>query len=267
MFEIEASVLTHVGRVRTNNEDSVSLVRPCDQRHKSSHGTLAVVADGMGGHEGGEFASKLALEAIVRGYYSSIAPPSAALEEAFQIANREVYAASQQNSALKGMGTTCVAVAVRDDLAWWAWVGDSRLYLLRNRQIYRMTEDQTVVQELTRRGLLTPEEAHNHPDRSVLERALGTRDHVEPALGGQPIRLATGDRLLLCSDGLHDLIGDAEILECAAEGPVADCADALLQGALDRGGFDNVSILLLGASTRTATHRRTPVITREYVVE
>lgn len=267
MFEINASVLTHAGKVRTNNEDSVSLVRPSDKSVMSSRGVLALIADGMGGHEGGEFASKLAVEGIVRSYYGSIATPPAALQDAFRDANRAIYRAAKKNPSLKGMGTTCVAVAVCDDQAWWAWVGDSRLYLLRDGTAYRMSEDHTVVQELVRRGLLPPEEACNHPDRSVLERAIGTRDRVETALGAQAIQLAPGDRLLLCSDGLHDLMDEAEIAECARAGPVADCTEALLHVALERGGFDNVSIILLEVKPELATHRRPPVITREHIVE
>jgi protein phosphatase len=264
MFDIEACVLTDVGRVRTNNEDSVSLVRPNGKALLASHGVLALVADGMGGHEGGELASKLAVDEIARSYYASIAPPLAALDHAIRSANRAVYQASCATPALKGMGTTCIAAVVRDDRAWWAWVGDSRLYLLRDRQIYRLSEDHTVVQELVRRGLLGSAEALNHPDRSVLERALGTRKEVTPALGSQAVRLNAGDRLLLCSDGLHDLIEDQEFAERAGAGAIAESAQALLHLALERGGFDNTSLILLEARSETVNPKR-PAVTREHV--
>jgi protein phosphatase len=267
MLEIEASVLTNVGRVRTNNEDFVSLIRPSRGNHLTSHGVLALVADGMGGHEGGELASRLAVDAIVRSYYGSTAPTSSALAEAIRNANCEVYRASRQNSALKGMGTTCVAVAMRDDQAWWAWIGDSRLYLLRSSQSYRMSEDHTVVRELIRRGLMTPEEAYNHPDRSVLDRAIGTKDRIEPTVSKEAIRLSPGDRLLLCSDGLHDLVTDEEIAELAGDKPVADSAESLMRLALARGGFDNVSIVLLEMRDETAAPKHPPSITREHIVE
>ncbi len=172
MFEIDASVLTDAGRVRANNEDSVGLFRPNAADVMKSRGVLALVADGMGGNEGGEFASKLAADGISRGYYHSNGLPPQALAEAFVDVNRQIFEAAAENPALKGMGTTCVAVAICEDQAWWAWVGDSRLYLLRGAEIYRMSEDHTVVHELICRGLLTAEEARDHPDRSILARAM-----------------------------------------------------------------------------------------------
>jgi serine/threonine protein phosphatase PrpC len=265
MLEIDASVVTNVGRVRTNNEDSVCLIRPSHKAPLSSHGVLALLADGMGGHEGGELASKLAMEGIARSYYSSMGPPPEALDEALRTANGEVYQASRKRSALRGMGTTCVAVVLRDDRAWWAWVGDSRLYLLRSGQIYQMSEDHTVVHQLVRKGLLTPEEAYNHPDRSVLERAIGTRVQVEPSIGKEPIYLASGDRLLLCSDGLHDLITNDEIVAHAASGPIAECAEGLIDLALERGGFDNVSVILLELRDESTTVGRQLAVTREHI--
>jgi|HubBroStandDraft_1064217.scaffolds.fasta_scaffold00190_5 serine/threonine protein phosphatase PrpC len=267
MFEIDASVLTHMGKVRTNNEDSVTFVRPNAAEARKSHGVLAVVADGMGGHEAGELASKLAAEGIARGYYRSCATPPEALADAFREANREIFETSAKDPGLKGMGTTCVAAAILDDLAWWAWVGDSRLYLLRRGRIYRMSEDHTVVHEMVRRGLLTAEEAHCHPERSALARAMGTRESIELAVGAQPIHLADGDRLLLCSDGLHDLLTDEEIAEYAGETLVAASAERLLLLALERGGFDNISIVLLEAKLESEVVKKPASITREHVCE
>jgi protein phosphatase len=225
---------------------------------------LAVLADGMGGHEGGELASKLALEGIARSYYGSMGPPPEALDEALRSANGDVYLASREKTALRGMGTTCVAVVLRDDRAWWAWVGDSRLYLLRGEQIYQMSEDHTVVHQLVRKGLLTLEEAYNHPDRSVLERAIGTRIEIEPSICTEPIRLANGDRLLLCSDGLHDLVTNDEIAVHAANGPIAECAEGLINLALERGGYDNVSVILLEVKDESTTVGRKLAVTREH---
>jgi serine/threonine protein phosphatase PrpC len=267
MFDLNASVVTNVGKVRTNNEDFATLIRPNHESTSASRGTLALVADGMGGHEGGELASSLAVEAIVRSYYGSMLPPRESLAKALCDANQEVFKASRQNSGLKGMGTTCIAVVICDDQAWWSWIGDSRFYLLRDKQIYRMSEDHTVVQQLIRRGVLTVEEAYTHPDRSVLDRAIGTRNRVEPEAGEEAIHLVAGDRLLLCSDGLHDLVNDSEMAEVAAEGSVADCAEALVQLALERGGYDNVSLILLEASPEATAPKRAPVITREHVAQ
>ncbi|HUO28383.1 MAG TPA: PP2C family serine/threonine-protein phosphatase [Bryobacteraceae bacterium] len=266
MLEIDACALTHMGKVRTNNEDSVSFVRPSDKGPLATHGVLAVVADGMGGHEGGELASRIAADAIARSYYGSSAAPPRALEQAFHDASRAVFDTSRENPQLKGMGTTCVAAAIRGAEAWWAWIGDSRLYLVRDSRIYRMSEDHTLVQDMVRRGLMTAEEARNHRDRSVLERAMGTRERIEPGLGHEPIALVAGDRLLLCSDGLHDLIGDDDLARLAVGRPVVECGDALLHLALDCGGPDNISIVLVEARAESSTPRRTPGKTREHIL-
>lgn len=264
MFEIDACVLTHCGNVRSNNEDSVSLVRPRNAAQQESHSLLAIVADGMGGHEGGELASRLAVETIERAWLNSAVAPVAVLEAAFVEANRAIYRAARMNANLKGMGTTCVALAVCNDEAWWAWIGDSRLYLLREGRAYRMSEDHTVVQEMLRHGLITAEDARDHRDRSVLARAVGTREHIEPGLGSEPIRIRPGDRLLLCSDGLHDLVEDEEMVRTTADRSAAESANRLLSLALERGGHDNISIILLAAACQT-TPKRPPRKTREHV--
>lgn len=264
MLEIEAAVMTHMGKVRTNNEDSISLVRPSGRSALASHGVLALVADGMGGHNAGERASSLAAETIGRAYFDSIAAPRDALLDAIQLANRAIYREARADRRCKGMGTTCVAVAVCDDRAWWAWVGDSRLYLVRAGLVYRLTEDHTVVQDMVRRGWMSREEASEHRDRNVLERALGTREAVDAGSSESGIRLQDGDRLLLCSDGLHDLVSDDEIAEWMGSGSFSASAQALLDGALDRGAPDNVSVLLLQTTTRSAP--RVPGPTREHML-
>ncbi|MGA3035607.1 MAG: PP2C family serine/threonine-protein phosphatase [Terracidiphilus sp.] len=258
--------MTHMGKIRTNNEDSVSFVRPTDNDALQTHGLLALLADGMGGHEGGELASKLAVDEITRTYYDSNEPPPVALASAFRNANRVIFRAARANRKLKGMGTTCIAVALCNDRAWWAWIGDSRLYLLRGGQIYRMSEDHTVVQDMMRRGLLTREEAHNHRDRGVLERALGTRETAEFELGSDAIQLALGDRLLLCSDGLHDLVDDDEIARCGTDGPVNQGAERLLDLALELGGHDNITVVLLEANPASSQPKRPLARTREQVI-
>jgi PPM family protein phosphatase len=266
MLEIEACVLSHVGKVRTENEDCASFVRPSDKGPLATHGMLAVLADGMGGHEAGELASQLAVEWVTRSYYSAKARPPEALKRALLDANREIYRTARAEPALKGMGTTCVAAAVCGDQAWWAWIGDSRLYLLRAGRIERLSEDHTLVQDMVRRGLMTAEEARCHSDRNVLERAMGTREEVEVGMGKRPIALAAGYRLLLCSDGLHDLIGDEELGKRGGEGSVADSAQTLLDLALDRGGHDNISVVLVEARAESALPKRTPATTREHIL-
>jgi protein phosphatase len=265
MLEFDTSVLTHCGKVRSNNEDSVSLVWPRDRATHQSHGLLAIVADGMGGHEGGELASRVAVETIERAWVNSSLEPTAALESAFAEANHAIYQAALLNPRLKGMGTTCVAVVLLEDQASWAWIGDSRLYLLREGRAYRLSEDHTVVQEMLRNGLVTPEEARNHRDRSVLARAMGTREQIQPGVGGKSIRLRPGDRLLLCTDGLHDLVEDEELTSPDADVPAAEDAERLLALALTRGGHDNVSLILIAASSEPSVKQPLRT-TREQVI-
>ena len=252
MLTIEAVVITDTGIVRTHNEDSVTYVKPNDPDEFSSHGVLALVADGMGGHNAGEHASKLAVDTITRSYFRSAEEPRQALLNAIYDANREIYRASLASTAWKGMGTTCVVLAICNDEAWWAWVGDSRLYLLRDGMVYRLTEDHTVVQDMVRQGWMTQEEAHAHHDRNVLERAIGTRHTVKADASDVPIRLCAGDRLLLCTDGLHDLVHDEEMAGWAGGAQVSESAEKLIQAALARGGHDNISVILIEAKEEAA---------------
>jgi protein phosphatase len=261
-LDIDAVVMTHAGKVRKHNEDFATYVRPSDRTALASHGVLALVADGMGGHNAGEHASRLAGDTVTRSYFQSTEEPRQALLDALNAANLTVFCAAMENRVWKGMGTTCVAASICNGQVWWAWIGDSRMYLLRGGKIYQLTEDHTVVQEMVRNGWMTQEEARMHRDRNVLERALGTRRGVNAGIGDAALWLEAGDRLLLCSDGLHDLLNQQELAEMAGEAAVASSAERLVQAALARGGHDNVSIVLLEA--RTEPVPRQPAQTREY---
>ncbi len=265
MLDFDTSVITHCGKVRTNNEDSVTLVWPRNSDSQKPRSLLAIVADGMGGHEGGELASRMAVETIEHAWLESTRAPNAALHSAFVEANRAIYRAARLNARLKGMGTTCVASVLSEERASWAWIGDSRLYLLHEGRAYRLSEDHTVVQKMVRDGLITPEEARHHRDRSVLAQAMGTRQSIRPSLGGDPMRIEPGDRLLLCSDGLHDLVEDEELVAACAEGSAADAANRLVSLALERGGHDNISLILIAASCQPLLKRQ-PRKTREQVI-
>jgi PPM family protein phosphatase len=263
-MEIAAAVLTHEGKVRDHNEDCVTFVRQSDADALANHGVLAVVADGMGGHKAGEQASRIAADIIARAYFDSRESPRRALLSAIASANHAVYETAAGNPAWKGMGTTCVAVVICRDLAWWAWVGDSRLYLFRRGEIFRLTEDHTVVQDMVRRGWMTQQEAETHADRNVLERAIGTRETVQAGVCDSAMRLEEGDRLLLCSDGLHDVIRDRDLAACLSSRGIAEGGEHLLQLALERGGPDNISLVLMEAKTKTPGRR--PATTREHVL-
>src|SRR5262249_25152408 len=160
-----------------------------------------VVADGMGGCQAGEVASRLAVEIIAEAYYASTRTPIVALMEAFQQANRQIHYLSLVRSGLNGMGTTCTALVLQGRQAYSAHVGDSRLYVIRSSSIYQMTEDHSVARELMRRGALTAEDARRQPDRNLLLRALGSRSTVEVATWEQPLPVHSGDCFVLCSDG------------------------------------------------------------------
>jgi serine/threonine protein phosphatase PrpC len=239
---LETSLLSDIGCCRTTNEDAGQVIRPAQPRVLAKKGTLLLVADGMGGCEGGEIASQLAVETVRRSYYASRAQIPAALVEAFQEANRVVYRLSLDRPELKGMGTTCTALVLCRDLAWVAYVGDTRLYLIRKGSIYQLIEDHSAVMELVKQGLLSREEARRHPDRNVILRALGTHEQVAVATWNEPMPVRSGDRFVVCSDGLYEVVSDEEILSRAeSESPPAASA-ALIALARARGASDNITV-------------------------
>jgi PPM family protein phosphatase len=242
---IRASALTSTGAIRDVNEDAVSVVYPPRREALSSRGVLAVVADGMGGARGGSCASETAIETVTRLYLDDQSHPPSALKKALEAANSRIYNMSQKDANLCGMGTTCVAMALTPEQAWVAWVGDSRVYLIRNHQIFQLTEDHSVVAALVREGLLTSNEAALHEDRHMLTRALGTRPQIEISVWEQSMPVRVKDRFLLCSDGLHDLVADVELLRLAADGPLEEATAALLDRANEQGGYDNISSIIL----------------------
>lgn len=252
-WEIEASLTTDRGCVRAHNEDSGQIVRPHDRDALASRGVLALIADGMGGHSGGEIASRIATEVMTRRYYDVPGDPSAALAHAVRDANAEIFARASATPELDGMGTTCVALALCGDLAYAAHVGDSRLYLVRAGGIYQMTTDDSAVSEMVSRGLITREEARRHADKNVILKALGTHPDVEASVWAEPLPVRSGDVFILCSDGLSDLVEDAELADVLARAPaVEDGSQALVSLAKERGGFDNITAAVLRVSTRAA---------------
>ena len=178
-------------------------------------------------------------------YLASKYPPPKALRLALESANRRIHRLSLREEELAGMGSTCVALALKPPFAWAAWAGDSRLYLIRGGQIFQMTEDHSLVNEMVRRGMLTREEARNHEDRNFITRALGSHPKVEVEVWAEPYPVRAGDRFLLCSDGLHDLIASDQILEIAGEGSADAAGSRLIREANARGGFDNISAVVV----------------------
>jgi PPM family protein phosphatase len=267
-FELEISLQTDAGVVRTNNEDRGFYTRPGDPAVCAKKGTLVLVADGMGGALAGEVASELAARIVPEAYYASAEDPGPALKKALENASREIHQTAQKDPQLRGMGTTCVALAVRGREAFMAYVGDSRLYLFRDGKLYQLTEDHSVVFELVRQGVLTREQARNHEERNVLSLSMGGRPEIEASGWQEPFAVRAGDRFLLCSDGLHDLVNEDEIQKILAEQPPAQAVRELIEAAKSNGGHDNITAAVVYASAPIPGKPETdPRATREFTVE
>jgi PPM family protein phosphatase len=223
---------TDTGRQRRANEDSLLARSP-----------LFVVADGMGGAQAGEVASRIAVESF-RGGLEESSEPETALATLAMAANSRIHELSHSNAEHAGMGTTLTAVYVGAREVAIAHVGDSRAYCLRDGELLRLTDDHSLVDELMRQGRLTPEEAVEHPQRSVITRALGPEGTVE--VDTRSFRARPGDVYLLCSDGLTTMLDEEEIAEILRSHPsLRDAGEALIAAANDAGGRDNITVVLL----------------------
>lgn len=222
---------TEVGHVREHNEDSLTVLPP-----------LFAVADGMGGHEAGEIASEITINTL-----NDLAPESAdaeALARAVVAANLNVIKAPSQGIGREGMGTTLTAAILEKERLIIAQVGDSRAYLLHNGSLQQITRDHSLMADMIEAGQLTEAEARVHPNRSVITRAIGSDPHMQPDL--YELNVETGDRLLLCSDGVCGMIEDSEIASIMRQAPSAQaCADQLVETALHAGGFDNATAVVV----------------------
>ena len=261
-LRVDAAMRTHVGLIRSVNEDFVCFVSPPEGEAAAPRGSLALVADGMGGHAHGEVASALAGEVIRRVYYELEGAVPDLLAATFTAAHQAILEWSEQTPECAGMGTTCPALARLDDNAWLAHIGDSRAYLWRKATLTQLSEDQTLVAQMVREGVLTAEEAENSPVKNVILQALGAAIDIVPEIWSQPLTLVDGDVLILCTDGLWGMVGDAVIADIAARLAPHDACDALIEAALAAGGHDNVSVGVFhvvpnskGATSRQTTRR------------
>jgi serine/threonine protein phosphatase PrpC len=238
---VELAAVTHRGRVRARNEDFVA-----------AHAELglAVLADGMGGHNAGDVASRLAVETIVEGIaLASRGAPATAdaqslISEHIERANAQIQAAASARGEYTGMGTTIVVALWHDGAISFGHVGDSRLYRLRSGELQQLTRDHTLVQQRVDSGVLSPEQARRATGRNVLTRAVGSQASVEVDLN--TLETAAGDVYLLCSDGLTEMLPDTRIAAVLAShgASVVKAADALVEEANARGGVDNISVIL-----------------------
>jgi PPM family protein phosphatase len=254
-MEIIGAMRTDTGLVRTLNEDSVAWVTPHDDDAATNRGSLALVADGMGGHAAGEVASALAADVVRRLYYGLDGPIPQVLANAFAAANRAIIEYAQEHPECRGMGTTCTVLAFRDSQAWLAHIGDSRAYLLRDHHLIQLSEDQTLVAKLVSEGTITQQEADHSPMHNVILQALGTTSNIKPMIGAKGLPLQSGDVLILCSDGVSNMVPDDKIAEVASRLPPQEACDTLIEAALAAGGHDNAS---LGVFTVTAGATRKP---------
>jgi PPM family protein phosphatase len=233
---IRAYGMSHVGMVRSNNEDSFATVPELG---------LFIVADGMGGAKAGEKASRIAVETVVAEMRR--AGPGATpemLAEAVHLANQNIRWEAEQNPQDSGMGTTIVAALVREPIAHIVNVGDSRGYLRTGGELYCITSDNSWVNEVGRGLGLSEEQLRSHPYRNVLTKAVGAEESIEVAI--EEIELVPGDVLLLCSDGLHGVAGENALFDVLTrEGTLRRKCEALITAALDHGAPDNVTAVLV----------------------
>lgn len=234
--------LTDVGLLRSVNQDAYYI---------DPEGRFFIVADGMGGHAGGQEASRIATQAIhtyLLQYWESPKSSQAILEDAFLAANQAILKDQKAHPERSDMGTTAVVVLFRDEHPWCAHVGDSRLYRLRGAKLEQITEDHTWVARAMKGGELTPDQARMHPWRHVLAQCLGREDLRQ--IDTQPLHVQPGDRLLLCSDGLTEELSDQLIASHLKSIRACEkAAAALVNAAKDRGGRDNITVVIVAIDT------------------
>jgi protein phosphatase len=231
---IEIAERTDIGRLRESNQDA------CGHREVAGHGRLLFVADGMGGHAGGETASRIAVESVTQAFHAEAEVSGPALAAALEAANRHILEEARINRKLRGMGTTGVALLFAADGAYVANVGDSRAYRQRDGAITQLTQDHSLVAELVRRGALSEEQARVHPRRNELIRCLGV--DVEVEVDVDRLEVVPGDDFLLCTDGLFAVLRDEEILRILLDSTPAEAVVRLVAAANDKGGPDNVTV-------------------------
>ncbi len=234
--------MTDAGKVRTHNEDNVIIIN-----NKNNEFILAV-ADGMGGHKAGDYASRYTVETIEREIKASFEKnPSLIIKKAIQVANREIRKQAGEDPNLSGMGTTVVVATVIGRYLQVANVGDSRLYIINGQEIRQITRDHSLVEEMVRLGGIRREDARLHPDKNIITRAIGAKDDVE--IDFFTVELRPSDRILMCSDGLTNMVEDKDILKILCEHKddrtLVETAQALIDAANTNGGKDNIAVVLV----------------------
>ena len=228
-----ACALTDVGKVRAVNQDALIVDEGLQ---------LYGVADGMGGHNGGETASAGARDGLIAALQGK-APSMEALRDGIIQVNAELFRQQAQDEKLTGMGTTLSVIWMSEHFVYLAHVGDSRIYRFREGKLEQMTDDHSLVGELMRAGYLTPEQAENHPNKNVILRAVGTESGIDVDLAAEERK--QGDLWLICSDGLHGMVPDEKMTEMLTAHTLEEAAKRLMDAALAAGGRDNISVVLV----------------------
>ena len=241
---MEISLLTDVGQKRTNNQDYVN-------HYVNRVGrTMIILADGMGGHRAGNIASEMAVTDLGVAWVDTQIDTVNEVREWFannlEIENQKINQLGQAE-AYKGMGTTLEAVAIIDNQAIYAHIGDSRISLIRGEEYHQLTSDHSLVNELLKAGQLTPEEAASHPQKNIITQSIGQKDEIQPDFG--IITLEPGDYLLLNSDGLTNMISGSEIYDIVTSDiSLEDKAATLIRFANNAGGLDNITVALIAVN-------------------
>ena len=240
---IELASMSDVGCQRENNEDRYFYWESTGDDDFSRKGRLLIVADGMGGYEGGQEASRIAVETIQKTYAAAgEGEPRSLLLAGFRSAHQRIQEYADKHPEFHGMGTTCTAVALLGHELYYAHIGDSRLYLGRDSKIYRLTRDQSYVGRLVEEGIISPEEAGAHPQRHILTAALGSGVEIAPECPEQAITLESGDVLILCTDGLWGVVKEPDLQAAITSGTAKEACQKLVEMAKAQGGPDNITV-------------------------
>jgi len=259
-----------------NNEDRYSVSSFHFDKDDARPSVFAVIADGIGGHHAGEIAAELAVSYITKGIAESNGKkPLKILENAIQEASQAIASHSAGKDEEEGMGSTCACVWIIENKLFTAYVGDSRIYFIRDRHIQRLTIDHTWVQEAYEKGIITAEQMHDHPNVHVIRRHLGglklpevdfrlridKEESDQESQENQGFNLEPGDTILLCSDGLTDLVWDDEILQnIRSRKDLKSAAETLVNLANSRGGHDNITVVLLSMPRLEESNKKTPAV-------
>lgn len=237
---------SEIGHARENNEDKFDFYEPDEEPLLAARGSVYLVCDGMGGHNAGQIASELAAKQFLHAYYHLGGTAQEAARHAILQAHHYIAEMASKVPSRYGMGTTLTALILKQDEGILAHVGDSRCYRLREGAFEQLSRDHTLVAHLAAQGILTPEQAKYHPQRNVIRQAVGVADPSEPLEPDiETFALQAGDLYLLCSDGLTDMVDDAEIEAIVREEPPTRAAWRLVDRALANGGRDNITVVLV----------------------